>query len=150
MYHIFCRGFFMSISLEKGRTKQILFSLLIWLLSAVVLALIADLLILRLKLNSRWIAAASSVILFLASAASSCSLFHGAKGNRWMPAALLGLVMASTLLMTGFLVNSESVDLAGLARVLAGSLLGAAVGAWIRRPYKKNSARFIQRKSKKL
>ena len=67
-----------------------------------------------------------------------------------MPAALLGLVMASTLLMTGFLVNSESVDLAGLARVLAGSLLGAAVGAWIRRPYKKNSARFIQRKSKKL
>lgn len=139
----------MSISLEKGRTKQILRALLIWLLSAFVLALIADLLIVRLKLNTRWIAAASTVILFLASAASSCSLFHEAKGNRWMPAALLGLVMASTLLMTGFLVNSESVNLAGLVRVLAGSLLGAVVGARIRRS-EKHSGMFQQRKGKKL
>ena len=139
----------MSISLEKGRAKQILNALLIWLLSVFVLALIADLLILRLELDSRWIAVASSVILFLASAASSFSLLHGAKGKRWMSAALLGLVMASTLLMTGFLVKSESVDLAGLVRVLAGSLLGAAVGAWIRRPDSKKSGKFTQRKRKK-
>ena len=139
----------MSISLEKGRTKQILRALLIWILSAFVLAVIADLLIIRLKLDSRWIAAASSVILFFASAASSCTLYRGTKGNRWMSAALLGLVMASTLLMTGFLVNSEAMDLAGLARVLAGSLLGTALSAWIRRPDRKNSGRFTQRKSKK-
>lgn len=139
----------MSISLEKGRAKLILSALLIWLLSVFVLALIADLLILRLELDSRWIAVASSVILFLSSAASSFSLLHGAKGKRWMSAALLGLVMASTLLMTGFLVKSESVDLAGLVRVLAGSLLGAAVGAWIGRPDSKNSGKFTQRKRKK-
>ena len=130
----------MSISLEKGRTRQILGALLIWMVSAVVMALAADLLIGRLKLGSQCISIAAASILCLSSFAASLVMFHRANGGRKiMPMMLLWLVTASTLLMIGFLVNSDAMDLKGLIRVLASSLLGSFLGALIKKPGKKGT-----------
>lgn len=51
-----------------------------------------------------------------------------------MPALLLWLVLASTLLMIGFLISSEKMSLNGLLRVLLSSLIGTICGAWIKKP----------------
>ena len=56
-----------------------------------------------------------------------------------MQVMLLWLVTASTLLMIGFLVNSDAMDLKGLIRVLASSLLGSFLGALIKKPGKKGT-----------
>lgn len=130
----------MSISLEKGRTRQILGALLIWMISAFVMALAGDLLIGRLKLGSQCISIAAASILCLSSFAASLVMFHSANGRRKiMPVMLLWLVTASTLLMIGFLVNSDAMDLKGLIRVLASSLLGSVLGELIKKPGKKGT-----------
>ena len=72
----------MSISLEKGRTRQILGALLIWMISAFVMALAADVLIGRLKLGSQCISIAAASILCLSSFAASLAMFHRASGGR--------------------------------------------------------------------
>lgn len=132
----------MSICLEKSRTKRIGAALLTWLLTAALSLLIAVLLIDRLKLDSRWIGIAAAAVVFLSTLMASLILFYGTKsGVPWMKALLLCLVTASTLLMLGFLLNSEAVSLPGLIRILTGSLFGSFVGMMIRRTEKRRTGK---------
>ena len=128
----------MSIILEKGRTKQLLGALMIWLLSTVMLTLFADLLIARLKLGSQWISVAAAAIVLISSCAASFYLFGRSKGMRaLMPALLLWVVIASTLLMLGFLIDSDAVCLSGSIRILACSLIGSLSGLLNKRTEKR-------------
>ncbi len=125
----------MNISIEKGRTKRLVGVLLIWLASALLLSLMADLLIGRMKLGSQWISISAAVIVCFSSFAASLVLFQSTnRGRMIMTALLLWLVLASSLLMIGFLISSEKMSLNGLLRVLLSSLIGTFCGAWIKNP----------------
>lgn len=130
----------MTVSVEKGRTKQILCALWVWLLSAAMMLLGADLLIGRMKLGSNWISAAAAAVILISSAAASFVLFRGKKGSRsLMPALLLWIVTASVLLMLGFLINCDTMSLSGLVRVLLSSLVGSLSGTLFQRTEKRKT-----------
>ena len=115
----------MSICWDKCRTKRIGIALLAWLVTAALVLFAAVLLIDQLKLNSKSIDYAAAAAIALASFAASLALRRGVKGgSRWKSALLLWLVTACTLLMLGFLADSDAMSLSGLIRILAGSLLG--------------------------
>lgn len=132
----------MSIRMENARSKKIVAAILVWLLTAMLLLSISALLIGRMKLGSQWIGAASAAVVAVSSAAASIVLYRGRKGGRrWMPALLLWLVIASTLLMLGFLIDSDAMSLTGLARVLVCSLLGSICGTLIKGTAKRKAMR---------
>lgn len=139
----------MGIRMETARTKQIGGAILAWLLSALLFLLLAAFLIARMKLGSQWIDGASAAVVFLSSFAASIFLFRGRKGDRpWFPALLLWVVIASLLLMLGFLIDSDAVSLSGLLRVLLSSLLGSFCGILMKASPKRKSrqGRFMKMK----
>ena len=141
----------MCIHLETARTKQIGGAILAWLISSLLFLLLAAFLIGRLRLGGQWIGGASAAVVFLSSAAAGIFLFLGRKGERpWIPALLLWVVIASSLLMLGFLINSDAVSLSGLLRVLLCSLLGCFCGILLNASPNKNRKRGRIRKRSKL
>ena len=124
----------MNIRMETARTKQIGGAILAWLLTALLLLLLAALLIGGMKQGGRWIRIASAAVVFLSSAAACAVFLRGKKTEKpWMSVLLLWLVTASSLLMLGFLIDSDAMSPAGLARVLTSSLLGSLCGLSIKR-----------------
>ena len=116
----------MGIRMESAGTKHIVGAVLAWLTSSMLLLLLAAFLIGRLKLGSQWIEGISAAVVCLSSAAASVFLFRGRKGERpRLSALLLWVVTAATLLMLGFLIDSDAMSFSGLIRVLVSSLLGS-------------------------
>ena len=119
----------MNKSIDKERGKRILRVLLAWLLTALLLVIAASALIARMKLGKDSIPFAAAGIILISSAVASLFLYRGLKnGKRLPPALLLWVVIASTLFMLGFIMNSEGMDAGGLLRVLISSLVGCLFG----------------------
>lgn len=134
----------MEISRGKAATGRIGKTLIVTLLTAAALLLVASLLVGRMKLKEEQLGYIGAGILFFVSLAASLAAAPASKAQRPMFSALLcGLVIAVTLLMIGFLSYADNMSAAGVIRVAAGCLSGAAVGGWL-----KSSVGREKRKSK--
>lgn len=132
----------MNKSIEKYKTKRIGGALLAWLMTAALLMLVSAAMIGRMRLRKESIVIASAGIIVIASAAASLILFRSTKGSkRWMPALLLWAVIASTLLMLGFLIDNERMTASGSIRILLSSLTGSLTGVLLTGKQKRNAGR---------
>lgn len=104
-------------------------AVLAWLIAAAVCLLLGAVVVSKSGLRQGSLPWLSAAAVFLSSAAAAFCFARGGEGKRGKYGAVVGPVCAVVLLMAGFLIDSEKMTLAGLARTIFSAVIGAAVGA---------------------
>ncbi|MBR5342631.1 MAG: TIGR04086 family membrane protein [Oscillospiraceae bacterium] len=125
----------------KGKKSAggVVVAVLAWLIAAAVCLLLGAVVVSKSGLRQGSLPWLSAAAVFLSSAAAACCYARGGReGKRGKYGSVVGPVCAVVLLMAGFLIDSEKMTLAGLARTVfsavIGGMAGAAIPAGLHRP----------------
>ncbi len=131
MYYICWAGvFLMNKMLERNRTKRLGLVCIVCAGSSLLLLCAASFLILKLRLRQEQLGLLSAGTVFFSALFGSTALLKGTERKKRLRYALVfWAVMASTLLMLGFLIYGDALSFSGLIRILAASFCGAGLGA---------------------
>ncbi len=129
MYCILWNGGLIMKGIERKLTKRLVTVIMTWLGSALVLLCVLSFSALKLKLRQDMLAPVSAAVIFVSTLLGACILIKGEKTKkRFWSALIFWAVVASTLLMLGFLAYGEAMRLYGLIRILTASLCGSVIG----------------------